>query len=135
LGRCDGSGWIRVAETYVAKHAPRPTMILPDNPTDVEQFVYEAVWREWKLYAAGVANSSYPCPACAPGPFHRWSGGHWTSGHNRVDCDECWRADHPHSGRRRDRTRQEETPYEPVYTGSDNPEPSPPPRLFRADLD
>lgn len=88
-GRCDGSGWIQVSEAYVDKVSPWPTASLPDNPTEEEQTVHDALMNEARLLRNAHANSSFPCPTCMPVAFARWRKGHWSNRHERATCPEC----------------------------------------------
>lgn len=126
-GRCDGTGFVRVSQRYVDRHAPMPN--LPEPTNDAEQHQYDAIMHEAAMVRAALANSSYPCPSCRPELFFRWQRGCLGPNHNIEKCVECSVARGVAPKRRR-RAREEETPDElrPASVNAEPP-PTPPPRL------
>lgn len=63
---CDGDGMLFVQEGYVDRHCPIPDGF--DGLTDREKATIFG-------QRAGLRNSVYPCPTCAPERFSAWSQG------------------------------------------------------------
>jgi hypothetical protein len=136
IGKCDGSGFVRVSDAYVDRWAGAPPSI-PEGETPLERALFEESHRLYRAVRAAFSKSSYPCPSCMPVQFERWSGGHWESGHDREACADCRRVDaasgkHAHGRRRRQPAREKERESLPPESQAE-PEPEPPEQM-RADL-
>lgn len=129
-GRCDGSGWIQVSQAYIDRLMP--LLVEDDYPPQATVEQRSAMDRIRAQRRAGMANTSYPCPACKPIQFDRWNGGHWEDDHDRANCPECVAANpalRQGTGRRRRRREDTHAP-DPVYREDESTQPpSPPPRL------
>lgn len=68
---------------------------------------------------AGLLNSVYPCRPCRPGPFYRWSGGHFADDHDVASCADCIAA---HGGSRPARRHAK---VAGTHTHGDEPPPRP----------
>lgn len=87
-GKCEGDGWVRVGEGYVDGIAPWPTKPAGEL-TDEQLEQYELAVETCRIRRESARNTVYPCKACQPAAFARWSGRHWLPDHDRSKCDEC----------------------------------------------
>lgn len=82
--KCDGHGWMQVAESYAIRNAERPKAL--DSADETERAAAQVLY---DLRLASARNSVYPCRACTRTLFFRWAGGHLAKDHDRGSCDEC----------------------------------------------